>query len=96
MNMEMYREIARELIPELKLVYSASGMNSLRPNAETTQRTPLVNLVRQILRANGYNLEPKSEMDGYYPNGKKRIYRWFEITNDTGTGGIELDLESEE
>jgi hypothetical protein len=95
LNMELYNEIAKVLIPEFKLVYSASGMNSLRSNAEINQKAPLINLMRQILRANGYNLTPKSELNGYYSNGKKRIYRWFEITTDSGTESIKTRLEME-
>jgi hypothetical protein len=91
MNMTLYQEIAREFIPGLKMVYSAAGMNCLRPNAESTQKTPLINLLRQVLRANGYTLIPRSELNGYERNGRKRIYRWFEISNDGG--GIDNLLE---
>jgi hypothetical protein len=93
LNMELYSEIAKVLIPDLKLVYSASGMNSLRPNAEVNQKAPLINLMRQILRANGLNLTPKSELNGYYPNGQKRIYRWFEITTDSGFVETRIEME---
>ena len=66
-----------DLIQELKGFYSASGMSCLRGNRK--QKTPVLNTLRQVCKANGLLMKPYSKSNGYEPNGKKRLYRWFEI-----------------
>jgi hypothetical protein len=66
-----------ELIQELRGFYSASGMSCLRANRK--QKTPVINTLRQVCKANGLLMKPYSKSQGYYPNGKKKLYRWFEI-----------------
>ena len=66
-------------ICELKNLYSTKNTTSLHSSAESKQRWPLINLVRQILKLNGYNLTPKRVSDGYTNEGKKKFKRYFLI-----------------
>ena len=54
-----YEEV-KELLPELKKIYSSSLMTSLQKNANKSQKWPLLNLVRQILNIYNY-LQPPRE-----------------------------------
>ena len=64
-------------IPDLKQIFSSSYMTSLQSQAETHQRWPLLNLIRQILRVYQYKLVPKRICDGYTSDGKKKYKRMF-------------------
>lgn len=66
-----------DLIQELRGYYSASGMSCLRGNRR--QKTPVLNTLRQVCKANGILMKPYSKSNGYEPSGKKKLYRWFEI-----------------
>jgi hypothetical protein len=50
LNDSIYADIKKR-IPELKKLFSSSAMTSLQESAQTTQKWPLLNLVRQILKA---------------------------------------------
>jgi len=65
-----------DIVIELRNVYSASGMRSLRYNMGE-QKHPVLNLIRQIAKANGLLLEPRFQSNGYDADGKKRVKRWF-------------------
>ena len=73
-----YDEI-KKLIPELKKNYSSSLMTSLQKTAEQSQKWPLLNLIRQILRVYGYKMEPIRKCDGYTVDGIKKFKRFFLI-----------------
>jgi hypothetical protein len=73
-----YDEI-KLLIPDLKKSYSSSSMTSLQKNADTLQRWPLLNFVRQILNTYGYTMEPIRKSDGYTLEGVKKYKRYFQI-----------------
>ena len=47
--------------------------------AETAQRWPLLNLIRQVLRSSNFKLTPKRVADGYTLDGKKKYKRLFII-----------------
>ena len=49
----------------------------LQSHADTHQRWPLLNLVRQVLRSFNYKLVPKRVCDGYTIDGKKKYKRMF-------------------
>lgn len=66
-----------DLIQELRGFYSASGMSCLRGNR--SQKTPVINTLRQICKANGLVMKPYSKSKGYELNGKKKVHRWFQI-----------------
>ena len=78
MNGEIYK-ILKEKIPELKTLFSSSYLTSLQTSAEKTQRWPLLNLIRQVLRSCNYKLTPKRVSDGYTIDGKKKYKRMFII-----------------
>jgi hypothetical protein len=73
-----YDEI-KKLIPELKKVYSSSFMTGLQRNADKNQKWPLLNLIRQILNAYNYEMEPIRKSDGYTLEGVKKYKRFFQI-----------------
>ena len=78
LNLILYEKIKCE-IPKLKTILHSSVYTSVQKNAETNQRWPLLNLVRQILRRYQYELKPKRVCDGYTKDGQKKYKRFFEI-----------------
>lgn len=69
-----------ELISNLKGKYKTSKLNCLHKNRESKQKFPGINLVRQILRCNGYHLKPVIYCRGYCKHsGKKIIDRNFKV-----------------
>lgn len=64
-------------ISELKDIYSSTKTTCLQSSAETNQKWPLLNLVRQILKLNKFNLIPNRVSDGYAKDGKKKYRRYF-------------------
>ena len=54
-------------------------MTRLQKNAEKSQKSPLLNLIRQILHIYGYNMEPIRKADGYTLEGVKKYKRYFLI-----------------
>jgi hypothetical protein len=73
-----YEEV-KKYIPELKKNFSSSFMTSLQKKAETNQRWPLLNLIRQILSVYNYHLTPIRKCDGYTKEGVKKYKRFFKI-----------------
>ena len=69
----------KKLIPELKKHYSSSFMTSLQTKAETSQKWPLLNLIRQLLNVHNYKMEPIRKSDGYTLEGVKKYKRYFQI-----------------
>lgn len=93
-----YEEV-KQLLPELKKIYSSSLMTSLQKNANKSQKWPLLNLVRQILNTHNYKMEPIRKSDGYTLEGVKKYKRYFLIKKKSNTNSlnlikkIELDLD---
>jgi len=79
---DKYEEI-KKLIPDLKKHYSSSFMTSLQTNAETSQKWPLLNLIRQLLNVYKYKMEPIRKSDGYTLEGVKKYKRYFQIKKRT-------------
>ena len=69
----------QETIPMLKTMFSSSYLTSLQSPAADTQKWPLLNLVRQILKSYGFLLTPKRLCDGYTKDKKKKYKRTFVI-----------------
>lgn len=68
------------LIDSLKEKYKSSKLNCLHKNRDDKQKFPGINLVRQILRCNGYHLKPVIYSRGYCKHsGKKIVDRNFKI-----------------
>ena len=76
LNEQKYQNI-QEHISLLKNLYSSSYLTSLQSTAMKTQKWPLLNLVRQILKSSGYNLTPKRLCAGYAKDGVKKYKRIF-------------------
>lgn len=83
---EKYK-VAKEKIGDLKKFFSSSFLTSLQENAQKKQRWPLLNLVRQLLKVNMYEMKPIRKSDGYTKDGKKKYIRFFLIqkVNNTNT-----------
>jgi hypothetical protein len=83
-------------IPKLKSVLSSTVFTSVQKNAANTQKWPLLNLVRQILRKYNYELVPKRICDGYTKDGVKKYKRLFEIKIiKIKNADTEADIENE-
>jgi hypothetical protein len=57
---------------------SSRKMTCLQQQPEVKQKWPLLNLVRQILAVQGYEMSPIRKSDGY-KNGVKQYRRYFQI-----------------
>jgi len=73
---ELYNSV-KEDISVLKQVFTSSSLTSLQSTAEDTQKWPLLNLVRQVLRSCNYKMTPKRVSAGYTKAGKKIYKRLF-------------------
>jgi hypothetical protein len=80
-----YDEI-RTIIPDLKKQFSSTTMTSLQKTADKNQKWPLVNLIRQILHKNGYEMEPIRKCDGYTLDKIKKYKRFFICKKTTHLG----------
>ena len=78
LDMDNYAK-ARENIPELKKLFSSSYLTSLQSSASKTQKWPLINLIRQILKSSRYSLTPRRLCNGYTADGVKKYRRIFII-----------------
>jgi len=76
LSKEVYNKVKND-IDEIKKFYSSGSMTSLQKNAETSQKWPLLNLVRQILKSNNYLMHPIRKSNGYTKDGKKKYLRYF-------------------
>ena len=72
----IYEKVKTDIL-ELKKKFSSSSLTSLQSCAEKEQKWPLLNLVRQILRACNYKMCPVRQSDGYDDEGKKKYKRFF-------------------
>jgi len=73
---EVYEDVKKD-IDEIKKFYSSGSMTALQKNAGTSQKWPLLNLVRQILKTNNYLMHPIRKSNGYTKDGKKKYLRYF-------------------
>ena len=67
-------------ISELKKKFSSSALTALQKDADKEQKWPLLNLVRQILKACDYQMKPIRKSAGYTADGKKKYARYFSIS----------------
>ena len=93
LNNENYKKIKDEILV-LKKLFNSSALTSLQSTAEENQKWPLLNLVRQILKAIYYNMTPKRVSAGYTKDGKKIYRRMFivEKLSQTESSSTETDL----
>ena len=78
-NDEKYHEVKAK-IPDLKQFFSSSFLTSLQKDASQNQKWPLLNLVRQLLKASLYDMKPIRKANGYTKQGKKIYKRFFLIS----------------
>ena len=76
LNEEIYKRVKLKVTP-LKNYFSSSLLTSLQKNAEEKQQFPLINIVRQLLKAKYYKMEPIRKANGYEKSGKKLYKRYF-------------------
>ena len=92
-NPEKYK-VAREKVGELKKFFSSSFLTSLQENAQKKQKWPLLNLVRQLLKVNMYEMKPIRKSDGYTKDGKKKYIRFFLIQKINSTSSESNETEN--
>ena len=73
-----YKKVKKELF-KFKKYFSSSVLTCLQSNAESKQKWPLINIVRQILKAYSYKLKPFKKSDGTNKDGSKKFKRFFKI-----------------
>ena len=78
LDYEIYDQLKAD-IPKIKLLLSSTKFTAVQKDADLSQKWPLLNLIRQILRKHNYMLIPKRVCDGYDKDGAKRYKRFFEI-----------------
>jgi len=76
---DVYKNIQPHIV-ELKKRFSSSSLTALQKEASSSQKWPLLNLVRQILKACDYQMKPIRKSAGYTKEGKKIYCRYFFIT----------------
>ena len=69
----------QEYVSLFKTHFSSSYLTSLQNTACNKQRWPVLNFVRQILKAYHFKLNPKRICDGYTKEKKKKYRRVFVI-----------------
>ena len=73
---EKYLELEEE-INKIKKKFSSSRLTALQKTAKINQKWPLLNLVRQLLKASNIRMIPKRKSNGYDETGKKLFKRYF-------------------
>lgn len=82
-------------IEKLNEYYKNDSITSLKKNAKESQRWPILNLTRQILKVKGFHMKPIRKANGYSKSGKKLYKRSFKlekidiIKNDTTKVNLE-------
>jgi hypothetical protein len=76
LSKDKFIQLTNEIM-EIKKNFSSSRLTSLQKTAKDNQKWPLLNLVRQLLKASGYKMIPKRQSDGYNKEGKKKFKRFF-------------------
>ncbi len=91
LSQEKYENIKEDLI-KMKKMYSSGALTALQKSAETKQKWPLLNLVRQILKSNNYKMDPIRKSNGYTNEGKKKYLRFFIIKKIKSTKEVEVEV----
>tara|TARA_B110000967_G_C18637615_1_gene436827 strand:+ start:129 stop:491 length:363 start_codon:yes stop_codon:yes gene_type:complete len=76
LSKEKFVELKDEII-KMKKKFSSSKLTALQKTAKDNQKWPLLNLIRQLLKASNIKMTPKRQCDGYDKNGKKKFKRFF-------------------
>jgi hypothetical protein len=75
-TIELYDKMEKA-IKKLKRSFSTSSITSLQETAKQRQKWPLLNLIRQLLKTNGFVMTPIRKSAGYNSSGKKKYERYF-------------------
>lgn len=77
---EKYNNI-KTYLKDLKKIdnFSSSTLTCLHNSAESKQKWPLLNLIRQILKVKNFRMIPIRKSDGKDKSGKKKYKRFFRI-----------------
>lgn len=75
---EKYEQL-KPSIARLKKIFSSKCMTSMHASAEYNQKWPCLNLVRQVLKRMGYDIQPERRCAGRDDDGKKLFERFFKI-----------------
>lgn len=89
-NIEAYENLDNSII-KLKDTFSTSSITSLQDSAKQRQKWPLLNLIRQLLKINGFVLKPFRKSAGYTASGKKKYERYFHIEKKENNNKNELN-----
>lgn len=79
---------------ELKKIYDSHILTCLHSNSKIKQKFPAINMVRQILKCNGYKLKPKVISHGYNPITKNKILERFFTIEKLDTTNLDQPLDS--
>ena len=89
-------EALKPHIADLKKIFSSKCMTSMHTCAEYNQRWPCLNLVRQVLKRMGYDIQPERRCAGRDEDGKKIFERFFKLhkrdNDETTNANVEHDL----
>ncbi len=77
LSQKTYENVKPHITEMKKMGFSSSSLTALQKNADSNQKWPLLNLVRQILKASNYNMVPHREANGRTKEGKKKYKRFF-------------------
>jgi hypothetical protein len=75
---EKYEQL-KPSIARLKKIFSSKCMTSMHASAEYNQKWPCLNLVRQVLKRMGYDIQPERRCAGRDDDGKKLFERFFKV-----------------
>ena len=78
LSKEKYEALKPHIL-ELKKIFSSKCMTSMHACAESNQKWQCLNLVRQVLKRMGYNIEPERRCAGRDGDGKKLFERFFRL-----------------
>jgi hypothetical protein len=79
LSKEKYEGLKPHVV-ELKKIFSSKCMTSMHASAECNQKWPCLNLVRQVLKRIGYDIEPDRRCAGRDETGKKIFERFFRLS----------------
>ena len=77
---DVYKNIQSHII-ELTKRFGSFSLTALQKEACSSQKCPLLNLARQILKACDYQMKPIRKSTGYTKEGKKYIVDIFLLQN---------------
>lgn len=91
---ELIKKFSR-LIPELRKIYDSHTLTCLHGNSTNKQKFPAINMLRQLLKCNGYKLKPKVISHGYNPITKNKILERFFVIEKFNPTSTSLDQSSD-